>query len=133
MAVGDRGQCCVEISEGLYTVILMVSIRDVIRPQAMPPSSLPAKSVFLPLRANGAHQVFDSIGVDLDAPAVQECLQTVAVIMDICQLFAKTRFAGYLAALGLPPLAEGSYQRSGLGLTSIETLAGRDATDFGFD
>jgi hypothetical protein len=68
------------------------------------------KAVF-PTGGDGADQVFDAVVVDLDAPIVQEGLQSVPVIVDVSQLFTQPRFGGDLAALSLRPFTECYDQR----------------------
>jgi hypothetical protein len=80
-----------------------------------------------------ADQVFNPVGVDLDAAVGQEGLQPFPVVMDVGQLFAQPGFGGDLAALRLKPVAEGGHQRRGGGLTGREALTGGDAADVGLD
>ena len=72
-------------ANGSTPLILQVSISDAMRTQAIPPSSCPAKRQFFRLSAIGADQVFSSVGVDLDAAVMQECLQCIPVIVDVGQ------------------------------------------------
>lgn len=65
------------------------------------------------IEGDWADQVFDPIGVDLDAAVGQEGLQPVPVVMDVAQFFAQPGFGGDLAALRLQPVAEGGHQRRG--------------------
>lgn len=87
----------------------------------------------LSIERDGSDQVFDPVGVDLDAAIGQEGLQPFPVIMDVGELFPQPGFAGDLAALRLQPFAEGCDQRCGAGLAGGQALAGRDAADVGLD
>ena len=87
----------------------------------------------LAIESNGADQVFDAVVVDLDAAIGQEGLQPIPVIMDVIQLFTQPGFSRDLAALGLQPIAEGRDQWSTASLAGLQSLAGGDATDIGFD
>jgi hypothetical protein len=88
MTVGDRGQGGLEISEGLDAVDLAGLDQ---RGDAAPGNAafiVTGEEGILSIERNGADQVFDPAGVDLDATVVQEGLQSVPVIMDASELFA---------------------------------------------
>lgn len=71
----------------------------------------------LAIEGDGADQVFNPVGVDLDAAVGQEGLQPIPVVMDVGHLFSQPGFLGDLAALRLKPVAEGGHRRCGAGLT----------------
>ena len=110
MTVGDRGQGGLEIGEGLDSVDLAGLDQ---RGDATPGNAaftVTGEEGILSIERDGADQVFNPVGVDLDATVVQEGLQPVPLIMDVSELFAQAGFGGDLAALCLQPVAEGCDQ-----------------------
>ncbi len=81
----------------------------------------------------GSDGVFNSVVFDFDAPIVQECLQRVPVIMDVCELFAQSGFCGDPSALLGQPKAEAGNQRGGFPLAGHQALLGCASPDTGFD
>lgn len=71
----------------------------------------------LAIEGDGADQVLDPAGVDLDAIVGQEGLQPVPVVMDVGEFLAQPGFGGDLAALCREPVTEGRQQWRGAGLT----------------
>ncbi|GAA0295500.1 hypothetical protein GCM10008966_15510 [Rhodovulum strictum] len=65
----------------------------------------------LAIQGNRTNQIFDIVGVDLDATVGQEGLQPVPVVMDIGELFAEAGLGGDAQALRLQPFPEGGDQR----------------------
>ena len=106
MAVGDRGQGGLEIGKGLDAIDLAGFDQ---RSDAAPGDAafiVTGEERIFAIEGDGADQVFDPVGVDLDAAVGQEGLQPVPVVMDVGQLFAQPGFGGYLPALRLKPIAE---------------------------
>lgn len=60
---------------------------------------MPGEEGILSIERHGADQVFNSVGADLDAAVMQECLQSIPVIVDVGQLFTQSGLTGDLAAL----------------------------------
>ena len=132
-SVGDGGQGCAEIGEGVDAVDLAGLDQ---RRDAAPGGAafvMAGEERAFAIWGYRADQVFDPVGVDLDAAIHQEGLQAFPVVMDLGQLFAQAGFGGDLAALRLPPVAEGRHQRRGADLTGGQAQAGRDAADIGLD
>ena len=65
------------------------------------------------VQSNRPDQIFDLVGVDLDAPVGQEGLQSIPVAVNVGELFAEARFGRDAQALCLQPGAEGCDQRGG--------------------
>ena len=104
MPVGDRGQGRLEIGEGLDAVDFAGFDQ---RSDAAPGDAsliVTGEECIFAIEGDGADQVFDPVGVDLDTAVCQEGLQPVPVVMDVGQLFAQPGFAGYLPALRLQPV-----------------------------
>jgi len=123
MAVGDGCQSCPEIGEGLDAVDLAGFDQ---RGDAAPGDAafvVTREERIFAIEGNGSDQVFDFVGVDLDAPNGQDGLQPLLLVVDTGQLLAQPGFAGYLAALYLKPVTEGHHQWCGAGLTGGQTLA----------
>jgi len=133
MAVGDRGQGDLEIGEGVDVVNLAGLDQRGDAALSNATFIMTGEEGILAIEGDGADQVFDPAGVDLNATVLQECLQPVPVIMDVGQLFAQQGVGGDLAALCLQPVAEGCDQWRGANLTGGQTLAARDAADVGLD
>lgn len=88
MAVGDGCQGGLEIGEGLDAVDLSGFDH---RSDAAPGETalvMTSEERFFAIESDRADQVFDPVGVDLDAAVGQEGLQPIPVIMDVGQLFA---------------------------------------------
>ena len=133
MAVGDRGQGGLEIGEGLDAVDFAGFDE---RGDAAPGDAafvMPGEERVFAIEGDRADQIFDPVGVDLDATVGQEGLQPVPVVVDVGQLFAQPGFGGDLAALCLQPVTEGGHQWRGAGLAGRQALTGRDAADIGLD
>ena len=123
MAVGDGCLSCPEIGEGLDAVDLAGFDQ---RGDAAPGDAafvVTWEERIFAIEGNGSDQVFDSVGVDLDALIGQEGLHPLPVIVDLGQLLAQPGFAGYLSALYLKPVTEGRQEWRGAGLTGGQTLA----------
>ena len=116
MTVGDGLQGCLEVGEGLDAVDLAGLDQ---RSDATPSDAafvMACEERILAIEGNRTDQIFDPIGVDLDATVRQEGLQPVPMIVDIGKLLAEPGLDGDPAALSLQPLSEGSDQRGGAGL-----------------
>ena len=81
----------------------------------------------------GSDGVFDGVGIHLDTAIGQEDLQTIPVLMDVCEFLAKAGFGGDTGALKGQPLAKVGDQRGRLFLAGSEALFGCSASDTGFD
>ena len=133
MSVGNRGQGCLEVGEGLDAIDL-AGLDE--RGDAAPGDAafvVTCKEGILAVQRDGTDQVFDPVAVDFHATVVQEGLQPVPMVMDVGELFAEPGFGGDLAALRLQPIAEVGHQRRGAGLAGGKALTGRDAADVGLD
>ena len=94
MAVGDGCAGCLEIGEGLDGVDFAgLDQRGDAAPRDAAFIMAGEERVFA-IEGYRADQVFDPVGVDLDAAVVQEGLQPVPVVMDVGQLFAQPGFRG---------------------------------------
>lgn len=87
----------------------------------------------LSVQSDRSDQVFDTVIVDLDAPIVQEGLQTVPVIVDVGQLFDLSGFGRNLTALRLQSFTEGCVQRGAASLTGGQALSVQDTMDISFN
>jgi hypothetical protein len=117
IAVGDGCQSCPEIGERLDAVDLAGFDQ---RGDAAPGDAafvVTWEERIFAIEGDGPDLVFDSVGVDLDAPIGQEGLQPLLLVVDVGQLLAQPGFAGYLAALYLKPVTKGRHQWRGAGLT----------------
>lgn len=133
MTVGDRGQGGIAICERLDAADLAdLDQRSDATPGDAAFVEASEERVFA-IKSYRADQVFDSVGVDLDATVGQEGLQTSPMVMDVGQLFAQAGFNGGLATLRLQPTAELGHQRRASSLAGREALTGRDATNVGLD
>ena len=133
MAAGDGCEGCLEVGEGLDAV----DFAGLDQRGDAPPSNstfvVTGEECILAIEGDRADQVFDPVGVDLDATVGQEGLQAFPMVMDVGQLLAQPGFGGDFPALCLKPLTEGCHQRHGAGLTGGQALAGRDASNVGLD
>lgn len=110
VAVSNRGQGCLEISEGLDAVDLAGFYQ---RRDAAPGDAafvVTCEERVFAIQSDRSDQVFDAVVVDFDAPVGQESLQPIPVVMNVCQLFSQPRLAGDIAALSLQPVAKGCDQ-----------------------
>lgn len=105
MSGGDGFQGCLEVVEGLSAVDRCNGEQE----GDARPSSLAlvmsGEGHILAGQGDRPDQVFDAVGVDLDAAVAQEGLQPVLVTMDIGQLLAKTRL------IDMRPLCNCSHSR----------------------
>ncbi|CUH21718.1 hypothetical protein JSE7799_00573 [Jannaschia seosinensis] len=94
---------------------------------------MPGEERVFPVQSDRADEVFDAVGVDLDAPIPKEGLQSVPVVVDVGELLAETRFGGDTQALLLQPFAKGGDKRRRSCLPSREPLTGSHAADLSLD
>ena len=83
MAVGNRGQGCLEIGEGLDAVDFAGFDQ---RSDAAPGDAafvMAGEERVFAIKRDRTDQVFDPVGVDLDAAVGQEGLQPVPVVVDV--------------------------------------------------
>ncbi len=107
MTVGDRSQGGLEVGKRFVAVDLAALDQRSDAARGNAAFIATSEEDNLSIEGDGADQVFDPVGVDLDATVVGEGLQPVPVIMDVSELFAQLGFDGDLAALCLQPVAEG--------------------------
>ena len=124
MACGDGFECGFQKGERLDAVDLGgLDQRGDVAPGAAALIVTGEQRIF-PVQGNRAHEIFDLVRVDLDAPIGQESLQSIPVAVDVGQLFAEPRFGRDAQALRLQPGAEGLDQRGGSRLACGQALTG---------
>lgn len=87
----------------------------------------------LSCQGDRADQVFDGVGVHLDAAVVEEGLQAAPLAVDVGQLLAEARLGRDTQTLCLQPITELGHEGRAAGLTGRQTLARAQAPDLGLD
>ena len=93
MAVGNRGQGCLQIGEGLDAVDLAGFDQ---RGDAAPGDTaliMAGEERVFAIKGFRADRVFDPVGVYFHVAVLQEGLQSVPVVMDVGQFFTQAGFA----------------------------------------
>jgi len=90
VAAGDGLESGLEICEGLDAVDLRGLYQR--RDTAPGPASLivPREERVFPVQSDRANEVFDTVGVDLDASVMEEGLQAVPVAVDVGELLTQS-------------------------------------------
>jgi len=87
----------------------------------------------LSCQGDRADQVFDGVGVHLDAAVAEEGLQAAPLAVDVGQLLAEARLGRDTQALCLQPVAKLGDEGRAAGLAGRQTLARAHAPDLGLD
>jgi len=117
MAVRDRLEGCLEIGEGLDAVDLRGLDQRCDAAPRLAAFVMPGEQCVFSVQCNRAHEIFDRVGVDLDATIMKECLQPIPVAVDICQLFAEAGLGRYAQTLLLQPVSKGRDEGRGARLS----------------
>ena len=89
MSRGDGLEGGLEIGEGLNAVDLRGLDQRGDAAPGTPALVMPCEQRIFAIERNGADQVFNAIGVDLDPAIVQEGLQPVPMVVDIGKLLTQ--------------------------------------------
>ena len=89
MSRSDGLEGSLEIGEGLNAVDLRGLDQGGDTAPSFPALVVTCEQGILSVQSDWADQVFDAVGVDLDAAIVQESLQSVPMVLDISELLTQ--------------------------------------------